>query len=60
PEFIISKFVIPPHLARVVLPEYTNRNNENLTALRAVFMKHWPALDNFYYIRELVRELEKK
>ncbi|MGE5353374.1 MAG: pyridoxal phosphate-dependent decarboxylase family protein, partial [Acidobacteriota bacterium] len=40
PEFIISKFVIPPHLARVVLPEYTNRNNENLTALRAVFMKH--------------------
>lgn len=58
PEFIISKFVIPPHLAEVVLPGYTNRNGENLSALRAVFMKHWPALDNFYYIKELVRQLE--
>lgn len=60
PEFIISKFVIPPHLAKVVLPDFTNRNNENLSALRAVFMKHWPALDDFYYIKELVRLLENK
>lgn len=60
PEFIISKFVIPPHLAKAVLPEYTNRNNENFSALRAVFMKHWPALDDFYYIKELVRQLENK
>ncbi|HEX2867279.1 MAG TPA: aminotransferase class I/II-fold pyridoxal phosphate-dependent enzyme [Ignavibacteriales bacterium] len=59
PEFIISKFVIPPHLAKAALPGYTNRNNENLSALRAVFMKHWPALNDYFYIRELVRELEK-
>lgn len=58
PEFIISKFVIPPHIAKLALPGFTNRNNENLSALRAVFMKHWPALDDFYYIKELVRLLE--
>ncbi|MCU7495289.1 MAG: aminotransferase class I/II-fold pyridoxal phosphate-dependent enzyme [Ignavibacteria bacterium] len=59
PEFIISKFVIPPVLSGVVLPGYSNRNDENLSALRAVFMKHWPAMDDFYYIKELVRQLEK-
>lgn len=58
PEFIISKFVIPPHIARTALPGYSNMNGENLTALRTVFMKHWPALNDFYYVKELMRVLE--
>ena len=59
PPFIISKFITPPLLTKRLLPDYTNINNESLTSLRTVFIKHWNSLNDFYYIEELVKELEK-
>lgn len=58
PEFILSKFVIPPSVARIVLSDYENTTDQNLTALRTVNIKHWGALDDFRYIRELIEKLE--
>jgi len=58
PEFILSKFVTSSEIAAKVLPAYSNERSENLSCLRFVFMKHWPALNNFYYIKELVKALE--
>jgi len=59
PEFILSKFVIPPSVAKVVLGDYKNTADQNLTALRTVNIKHWGGLDDFRYIKELIKELEK-
>ncbi|MGE5456883.1 MAG: pyridoxal phosphate-dependent decarboxylase family protein, partial [Methanococcaceae archaeon] len=50
PQFIISKFVIPARIVKTVLPDYNNAGNEDLIALRVVFMKHWSALNDFYYV----------
>lgn len=58
PEYILSKFVMPVELAKQALPEYINYNNELVTVMRSVFMKHWNALDDFRYVRELVKSLE--
>lgn len=58
-EFIISKFVMPPDLTARVLPEYGNSSNENLSALRVVFMKHWSVMNDNYYVNELVRLLKE-
>lgn len=57
PGFILSKFVIPKHIAKIVLPDY-DIDDENLSAMRIVFMKHWGALNDYYYVRELVEELK--
>jgi len=58
PEFILSKFVVPPEIAETILPGVANPEKENLVALRAVFMKHWYVLNDFYYIKKLVDVLE--
>jgi glutamate/tyrosine decarboxylase-like PLP-dependent enzyme len=58
PPFILSKFVMPPELGARVFPDYTNGNNEDVLLLRSVFMKHWNAMDDFRYIKELVRAIE--
>jgi len=60
PEFILSKFVLSPEITKTVLPEFENPENESLIALRAVFMKHWYAMDDFYYLKKLVDVLELK
>ncbi|MDP4196903.1 MAG: aminotransferase class I/II-fold pyridoxal phosphate-dependent enzyme [Bacteroidota bacterium] len=60
PEYIISKFVLPPSIAKTVLPDYSNNSKENFSALRTVFMKHWSAENDFYYIKELIGALEKE
>lgn len=59
PDFILSKFVVPPSTAERILPDYKNDNKEDLTVLRIVFMKHWSALKDFYYIKKLLESLEK-
>ncbi len=59
-EFIISKFVTSPEIAARAIPGLINPNKENFSALRSVFMKHWNALDDFRYVRMLVKELERK
>jgi len=38
--FILSKFVIDPETAKVILPDVTI-DADHFTALRGVFMKHW-------------------
>lgn len=58
PEFILSKFITSPEIAGRVLPGFDNTGKENLNALRFVFMKHWLSLNDFYYIKELVKALE--
>jgi hypothetical protein len=55
--FIISKFVVSPEILARANPNLKNINNENFSALRSVFMKHWNALDDFRYVRELVEEM---
>lgn len=60
PEFILSKFVMNPNLARRVLPEIKNEKNENVVTLRSVFMKHWNCDNEFYYLNELIKVLENK
>jgi glutamate/tyrosine decarboxylase-like PLP-dependent enzyme len=59
PPFIISKFVTPLLIAKIILPEYSIVGTDIFTSLRAVFIKHWNSLNNFYYVGELVKELEK-
>jgi glutamate/tyrosine decarboxylase-like PLP-dependent enzyme len=59
PPFIISKFIAPTPLAKTLLPQYNNDKEENLTSLRTVFMKHWNSLNDFFYVEELVKQLEK-
>ncbi len=59
PPFILSKFVMPADLGKRVFPDYANPNNEDVILLRSVFMKHWNALDDFRYIKELVEVLEE-
>ena len=58
PPFILSKFVMPADLGTRVLPGYSNPGGIDVIPLRSVFMKHWNALDNFHYIRELIQTLE--
>jgi glutamate/tyrosine decarboxylase-like PLP-dependent enzyme len=58
PEFILSKFVIPSSIIKRILPEYSNPTNENFNSLRIVFMKHWSAMNDFYYVKKLVEKLE--
>lgn len=59
PEFILSKFVVPPSIAARALPHFSNPNNEFLTCLRSVFMKHWNSQNDYFYIRELIKTLER-
>ena len=59
PPFILSKFVMPPELGKRVFPGYANPQNEDVLLLRSVFMKHWNAMDDFRYIKELIRTLEE-
>lgn len=58
PEYIISKFVLPPSIASTVLPDFVNTAGENLSALRTVFMKHWSTENDFFYIKKLMELLE--
>lgn len=58
PEFILSKFITSPLITARALPGYVNPLSEELCSLRFVFMKHWVAIDDFYYIKELVKALE--
>lgn len=60
PEFILSKFVMNPNLARRVLPEIKNEKDENVVTLRSVFMKHWNSDNEFYYVNKLIHVLENK
>jgi len=60
PEFILSKFVLSPEITKTVLPEYENPKGESFIALRAVFMKHWYAESDFYYLKKLIEVLELK
>ncbi|HRI45968.1 MAG TPA: aminotransferase class I/II-fold pyridoxal phosphate-dependent enzyme [Ignavibacteriaceae bacterium] len=60
PEFILSKFVMTPELSRRILPNLENSSNENVIALRSVFMKHWNGLDENRYIKMLVDTLNRK
>lgn len=55
--FIISKFVVSPEILARAKPTLKNINNENFSALRTVFMKHWNALDDFRYVKQLVEEM---
>jgi len=57
--FILSKFVMPADLGNRVFLDYANPNNEDVILLRSVFMKHWNAMDDFRYIKELVKVLEE-
>jgi glutamate/tyrosine decarboxylase-like PLP-dependent enzyme len=59
PPFIISKFIAPSLLANKLLPGYSNEMAESLISLRTVFIKHWNSLNDYYYVEELVKELEK-
>lgn len=59
PEFILSKFITSPQIASKVLPDYENDSSEDLSLLRFVFMKHWVSMNDYFYIKELVRTLEK-
>lgn len=59
PKFILSKFVLPPKIVSKVLPNNSNPNNEFLTTLRSVFMKHWNSQKDYLYIRELIKTLEQ-
>lgn len=58
PEFILSKFVLPSVIAHRLFPEYANPENQNLNSLRAVLMKHWYTMNNFYYLNKLAGVLE--
>ncbi len=60
PEFILSKFLLSPEITKTILPEYENPKHESLIAVRAVFMKHWYAMDDFYYLKKLFDVLELK
>jgi hypothetical protein len=55
--FIISKFVVSPEILAKAIPSLKKINNENFSALRTIYMKHWNALDDFRYVKELVDEL---
>ncbi len=59
PSFILSKFVMPADIAKIVLPDFDNPLNESVTALRSVFMKHWNALDDHRYVILLTEKLEE-
>lgn len=58
PEFIFSKFVLPPEVASRALPSYRNENQTNVSTLRTVFMKHWGAMNDFYYVQKMIISLE--
>lgn len=57
PEFILSKFVLTPAVAARVLPDITNKNNENITVMRAVFIKHWNGM-NEELTQQLIQALD--
>lgn len=59
-EFIISKFVTSAEIASRAIPGLINPENENFSALRSVFMKHWNALDDFRYVKLLVEKLKNE
>lgn len=59
PEFILSKFVLPSGTAGRLFPEYSNPDGHNFNSLRAVLMKHWYTMNDFYYLKELVEKLEE-
>ena len=59
PDFILSKFVLPASIGSRLFPEFTNKTNANFNALRAVLMKHWYTMNDFYYLRKLVEKLEE-
>ncbi|MBD3410293.1 MAG: aminotransferase class I/II-fold pyridoxal phosphate-dependent enzyme [Ignavibacteriales bacterium] len=59
PPFVLSKFVAPASIAAKAAPELDNPSGEPLSALRVVFMKHWHALDEFRYVRELIDVLRR-
>jgi len=60
PEFILSKFVLPYSITKRIFSDYKNQNEEDLVALRSVFMKHWNSSDDFYYINLLFKKLLKE
>lgn len=56
PEFILSKFIVPPSVTRMLFSG--TDESDQLVTLRSVFMKHWYSLQDFYYINELLKKLE--
>lgn len=56
PEFILSKFIVPPSVTRMLFSGAGEP--DSLVTLRSVFMKHWYSLNDFYYINELLKKLE--
>jgi glycine/D-amino acid oxidase-like deaminating enzyme len=60
PPFVLSKFTAPASIAAKAAPALGNPSGEPLSALRVVFMKHWHALDDFRYVRELVNVLRSE
>lgn len=57
PEFILSKFILPPSLTRKVLPSIEIKQDEDLITLRSVFMKPWHSERDFTYIKKLIEKL---
>lgn len=56
PEVILSKFVVPPKTAALLMP---NPDQSYLSVLRMVMMKHWGAMDDFRYVRQMFSILEQ-
>ncbi|MCK6604234.1 MAG: aminotransferase class I/II-fold pyridoxal phosphate-dependent enzyme [Ignavibacteriaceae bacterium] len=57
--FILSKFVTPPHIAKRAHRGLRFDDKENFTAMRAVFMKPWGEMKNYYYLRMLLDSLNE-
>lgn len=56
PEFILSKFIVPPSVTRKIFTGA--EEGTSLVTLRSVFMKHWYSLHDFHYINALLKKLE--
>lgn len=57
--FILSKFVTPSVIAKRVIKGLQLPDKINFNAMRAVFMKPWGAMNDFYYLSMLLRALEE-
>lgn len=57
--FILSKFVAPSVIAKRVIKGLKLPSKTNFTAMRAVFMKPWGAMNDNYYLKMLIKELEE-
>lgn len=58
-QFIVSKFVMPANIIKKRFPFIMNNDYNNATVLRSVFIKHWGEVNDYYYTRLLVEELDR-